>query len=183
MIDEQKARQILGDLQAPEEVIDHVEMVNKVCLGMMELIRQKNPALKIDKRLVSVGALLHDIGRTQTQGIDHAVVGARILRELNKDNDSWMEKVALICERHIGGGITKAEAVRLGLPARDYVPKTTEEKIVSYCDNLVDEDETGTPLVRDSDWVLAKYERKHGKNSEPARMVRELNKFFKKLLS
>jgi uncharacterized protein len=42
-----------------------------------------------------------------------------------------------IIERHIGAGITASEAVRLGLPEKDYLPVTTEEKIVSYADNLV----------------------------------------------
>jgi uncharacterized protein len=42
-----------------------------------------------------------------------------------------------IIERHIGAGITAPEAVRLGLPQKDYLPLTTEEKIVSYADNLI----------------------------------------------
>ncbi|MCK5142092.1 MAG: hypothetical protein KAQ70_07855, partial [Candidatus Heimdallarchaeota archaeon] len=39
--------------------------------------------------------------------------------------------------KHIGTGITKIEAVKLGLPQDDYIPKTAEEIIVSYSDNLV----------------------------------------------
>ena len=42
-----------------------------------------------------------------------------------------------IIERHIGAGITASEAVRLGLPEKDYLPVTVEEKIVSYADNIV----------------------------------------------
>jgi uncharacterized protein len=41
-----------------------------------------------------------------------------------------------IIERHIGAGITASEAERLGLPGKDYLPLTPEEKIVSYADNL-----------------------------------------------
>jgi uncharacterized protein len=51
---------------------------------------------------------------------------------------SWAfsEQLVLIIERHIGAGITAAEAVRLGIPQKDYLPLTVEEKIVSYADNL-----------------------------------------------
>lgn len=181
MLDEEKARRTLRELQAPQEVIDHCEAVNRVCMATVEKLRKKNPALKINKKLVSVAALLHDVGRTRTQGIDHAVAGAQIIREL-APNDSDMAKVAQICEKHIGGGITRNEAAKIGLPERDYVPKTIEEKIVAYCDNLVDE-ESGKIVVREPSWVAMKYEKKHGKNSEPAVMVKELNAFFEGLLS
>ncbi len=48
----------------------------------------------------------------------------------------YLEEVAKIIERHIGAGITVEEAREMGLPPRDYVPSTPEEKIVSYADNL-----------------------------------------------
>jgi uncharacterized protein len=182
MLDEEGARQILLDLNSPHELIAHVEAVRSVCQDVMDRLRDKNPALKVNRKLVFVGALLHDIGRTKTQGIDHGVAGAQMIREMNAKSDPNMEKVALICERHIGGGIGKEEAVKLGLPARDYIPKSIEEKIVCYCDNLVDEEEDGTVVIRDPAWVATKYERKHGKNSAPATAVRELNKFFDSLL-
>ena len=44
----------------------------------------------------------------------------------------------LIIERHAGGGIPRDEARRLGWSARDYVPKTLEEKIVCYADKRVE---------------------------------------------
>jgi uncharacterized protein len=87
----------------------------------------------VDRELVRQGSLFHDIGRARTHGIDHAVAGVEIARELG-----FSEQLVLIIERHIGAGITAAEAVRLGLPKKDYLPLTVEEKIVSYADNLVD---------------------------------------------
>lgn len=89
-------------------------------------------AFRIDTELVRTGALLHDIGRARTHGYDHAIVGAEMVRGLGLG-----ESLADIVERHIGAGITADEARRLGLPARDYLPETPEEKIVSYADNLV----------------------------------------------
>lgn len=85
-----------------------------------------------DLRLVEVGGLLHDLGRCRSHTISHAVEGARIARERN-----FPELLVNIIERHIGAGITSSEAKSLGLPEKDYVPTTLEEKIVSHSDNLM----------------------------------------------
>ena len=37
----------------------------------------------------------------------------------------------------MGSGITAEEASKIGLPRRDFIPLTLEEKIVSYADKLV----------------------------------------------
>jgi uncharacterized protein len=87
--------------------------------------------VSLDRELVRQGGLFHDIGRARTHGIGHAVAGVEIARGLG-----FSDQLVLIIERHIGAGITAAEAVRLGLPQKDYLPLTTEEKIVSYADNL-----------------------------------------------
>ncbi len=92
----------------------------------------KGVKVKIDIDLVYTGGLLHDIGRSRTHGIFHAVEGALIAVENGLD-----EKIVNIIEHHIGAGITKDEAVALGLPAKDYMPLTLEEKIVAHADNLV----------------------------------------------
>ncbi len=181
MLDEESARDLLKTLKVPKEVVEHAEVVHETCLNLIELLHERNPALKINKRLVAAGALLHDVGRAKTQDIRHGIAGAQILRDLNVKEGSDIEKIAKICERHIGGGISKYEAKKLGLPEKDFLPKTVEEKIVAYCDNMID-DSNGRSVVHDPVWAALDYERKHGKNSEPARRVRELNKFFEKLL-
>jgi uncharacterized protein len=38
----------------------------------------------------------------------------------------------------VGSGITEWEAKRLGFPARSYVPKSLEERIVAYADKLIE---------------------------------------------
>jgi uncharacterized protein len=60
------------------------------------------------------------------------VAGVEIARSLG-----FSSALVNIIERHIGAGITTSEAVRLGLPKKDYLPLTPEEKIVSYADNLI----------------------------------------------
>jgi len=83
-------------------------------------------------RLVEAGALLHDIGRSRTHDVDHAIVGAEIAREMGMP-----EELVNIIEAHIGAGIPADEAVELGLPEKHYFAETLEEKIVAYADKLI----------------------------------------------
>ena len=85
----------------------------------------------VEIRVVEVGALLHDMGRAITHQVDHGVIGAELARSLQLD-----EKIVKIIENHIGAGIPKNEAAELGLPRKDYIPTTIEEKIVCYADKL-----------------------------------------------
>jgi uncharacterized protein len=178
MLDETKALKTFRELHAPEGVIEHSKVVHDVCMDLVNLLRERNPGLKINKKLVSVGSLLHDIGRSKTHGIIHGVEGAKIIRDLNVSGDADLEKVAKICERHIGAGIDKKTAKELGLPDGDYIPMTLEEKIIAYCDNMVD----GTE-VRDPKWAAVRFEKELGKNSDAALRVKKLNKFFENLLT
>ena len=102
-----------------------------------------------DKDLIRKGALLHDIGRSRTHGITHAIEGVEIARGYG-----YPDNVLNIIERHIGAGITPEEAERLGLPKKSYVPQTLEEKIVAHADNLI----SGTKEV-DIDFVIEKWKR------------------------
>ena len=93
---------------------------------------------------------MHDIGRSKTHGINHAVEGVKIAKKYGYDED-----VLNIIERHIGAGITENEAADLGLPVKSYLPETLEEKIVAHADNLV----SGSEEV-DIDFVIAKWKRR-----------------------
>ena len=86
----------------------------------------------VDIRLVESGALLHDIGRSRSHGLDHAAKGAEMAREMGLP-----EKLVHVIERHVGAGIPDDEARALGLPEGHYVPETLEEKIVAYADKLI----------------------------------------------
>jgi uncharacterized protein (TIGR00295 family) len=120
--------QMLQNAGCSEEVIRHCKAVRTIAVRIA-----KKAHANIE--LVQAGALLHDIGRSKTQGIMHGVEGAKIATELGLP-----PKLVLIIERHLGAGIPKEEAYALGLPLKDYLPQTLEEKIVAHADNLIDND-------------------------------------------
>jgi len=108
------------------DIIAHCMAVSKTAFSISGRVR-----VAVDRELVRRGGLFHDIGRSRTQEIGHAVAGVEIAKSLG-----FSDALLYIIERHIGAGITALEAERLGLPRKDYLPLTMEEKIVSYADNL-----------------------------------------------
>lgn len=124
-----------------DDVIRHCETVCELA----EKIARKCGA---DLNLVVAGALLHDLGRSKTHGISHGVEGVRIARE-----EGVPDRVLMIIDRHVGAGITKQEAKGLGLPERDYIPLTLEEKIVSHADKLIEGNRRTTVKVAISRFV------------------------------
>ena len=135
--------ELLKKENTPDNVIKHCEAVYRKA---MEIAANFDNA---DKDLILKGALLHDIGRSRTHGITHAIEGVEIARKYGYSKD-----VLNIIERHIGAGITPEEASKLGLPEKSYVPETLEEKIVAHADNLI----SGTKEV-DIDFVIEKWKR------------------------
>lgn len=150
---------ILKQEETPENVIEHSKAVYKK--AMVIAANFKNA----DKDLIKKGALLHDIGRSKTHGISHAVEGAKIVKQYG-----YPEEVQNIVEKHIGAGITEEESVKLGLPKKSYIPQTIEEKIVAHADNLL----SGTKDV-DIDFDIAKWKRKIDKPEENIKRLIELD--------
>jgi uncharacterized protein (TIGR00295 family) len=118
--------ELLKKTGCSDNVVRHCKAVRDVALK----IAKRTDA---DVKLVEAGALLHDIGRSKTHGIFHAIEGVKIAQKLGLP-----QSIINIIERHIGAGISKEEAKKLGLPPKDYIPKTLEEKIVCHADNLID---------------------------------------------
>ncbi len=128
MISKEDALSLLIAEGCSQNVIKHCINVSKYA---KEVGEKASKDLKVDLTLVEIGGLLHDIGRSKTNGIHHGIIGAEILRNHGID-----EKVALICERHVGAGIDANDADYYGLPKRNYIPETIEEKIVCHSDNF-----------------------------------------------
>jgi uncharacterized protein len=92
-------------------------------------------------RFVEEAALLHDIGvcRVQAPGIGlevgfpyimHGIIGREILE------GEGLPRHALVCERHIGVGLTLKDIVRqnLPLPQRNMSPVSLPEQIICFAD-------------------------------------------------
>jgi uncharacterized protein len=118
-------------LAARSNVIKHTELVTKKALEIGNILRKKGVPVNLE--LLEVGSYLHDIGRSATHGVIHGFVGGQMLRELG-----YSESLINLVERHVGAGITAEEAVKMGLPKRDFLPNTIEEKILSYADKFVE---------------------------------------------
>ncbi|MEM2896336.1 MAG: HDIG domain-containing protein [Candidatus Bathyarchaeia archaeon] len=112
------------------QVIKHSEKVKDVAVEIAKACIKNGINLNLD--LIKAGALLHDIGRSLTHDVKHGFYGGVIAKAFN-----FPEELVRIIERHVGAGIPKSETHQLGLPRRDFVPSTIEEKIVSYADKLV----------------------------------------------
>ena len=121
---------ILREAGCGRGVVRHCVVVSSLAARIARMFVERG--FRVDVGLVEVGGLLHDVGRSRTHEIGHGVVGGEIVRELGLP-----EAVARVVERHVGAGLTAEEASGFGLPHRDFVPVTWEEKIVCYADKLV----------------------------------------------
>ena len=119
----------MRDVGCSDEVIVHCKLVSKIAKNIAKRYKANGIDLNLD--LVVIGAILHDLGRSRTNSVQHGVVGAQLAREMKLP-----EELILIIEKHVGAGIPSEEAVSLGLPNRDYIPQSLEEKIVAYADKL-----------------------------------------------
>jgi uncharacterized protein len=126
------------------------------------------PALKPDLDFIASAAMLHDIGIFETHTpqfacfgkhpyIRHGILGSDILEK------EGLPQLALVCERHIGVGISKADVRQhnLPLPKRDMIPVSIEEQIVCYADKFFSKNGSGQPTEKPINEIIASLKR-HG---------------------
>ena len=142
-----EAWQRLIAAQPPAWVLRHCLAVEALAVAMA--LRARAQGLDVDVDVVARGALLHDIGRSVTQDLHHAHVGAELLR----NPPPWPDAVVRVVETHTGAGITPDEAAVAGLPVGDYVPRSLAQRIVAHADNLYAGDKRQSLQA-----VLAKYD-------------------------
>lgn len=146
-----------------QSVINHCKTVSKFAVRLAKAFQREG--YTVDLQLVEVSGLLHDIGRAKTHNVSHGLVGGEIARSL-----VLPDSVVKAIERHVGGGVPKEEAKRLGWPARDFLPVTLEEKIVCYADKRVDGLRT-VPM----DQALKPYVSNLGANHPAVERIRKLH--------
>jgi uncharacterized protein len=120
-------------------LVEHSRMVVSKCLEITENIRYQSPDISFLKE----AAMLHDIGIFLVKAPDigcygdmeyicHGYLGRDLLEK------EGFPKHALVCERHVGVGLSISDIMDrdLPLPARDMLPVTLEEKIICYADKF-----------------------------------------------
>ncbi|MBW2505306.1 MAG: HD domain-containing protein [Deltaproteobacteria bacterium] len=127
-----------GHPKAREVLVDHCR---KVADFAKSIALRASETADIDISFVEEAALLHDIGMIKTKApkiycsgtepyICHGVLGAELLRSVGLDRH------ALVCERHIGIGLSVHDILsqHLPLPLREMRPQNIEEEIIAYAD-------------------------------------------------
>jgi len=160
------ALELLKKEGCSEDIIRHSITVSENALKVAKKIDNG-----IDENIVEIGGLLHDIGRSKINSVFHGIEGAKILEKYNID-PIFLD----ICKNHLGSGIEKDEAEKLGLPKKDYLPKTKEERLISYIDNRV----IGDRLVS-FDEALENFKSRI-KNERSVKRFLEMNEEFGKYL-
>ena len=166
-MDRDSALEILRKNNVQENVIEHCTAVSELAVEIAKKIKARKH--NIDINFIETAALLHDIGRSRTHGIRHGIEGAEIM----KDHPLH----ARVCERHLGGGIAKEEAVELGLPGRDYLPETLEEKVICYADKLID----GNRRVTIEE-TIGKFRRRLGPRHQTIQRIKRLDEEIRGLI-
>ena len=120
-------------------LVRHGEQVAAKALAVADGLEKAT----VDRTFLYEAAMLHDIGifRTDTPSlgclgnqpyIRHGILGRELLEARGLDRH------ALVCERHVGVGLS-VEDIRcqgLPLPPRDMLPLTIEEEIICYADKF-----------------------------------------------
>ncbi len=138
-------------------LIAHSHQVARLAVTVADHVGRSE---SVDIDFIEQAAMLHDIGMLYTDTpilgchgdkpyIAHGILGAELL---SKEN---LPRHALVCERHIGVGLT-VEDIKLqglSLPLRDMRPQALEEKIIAYADLFFSKTQKGkrtTDMVRTS---------------------------------
>jgi HD superfamily phosphodiesterase len=141
---EERLKSLLYDIGAEDAHIKHAFAVTRLAMRIANA--SQSNGTDVDTDAVYFGSMLHDIGRTESDGIDHGIRGNAIVQRNRKRLASefslmpdTIDRISEAIECHIVGGIPKTwiEAAKLKLPHKDYVPQCLEAKIVALSDQLM----------------------------------------------
>lgn len=153
------ARHYQGTAKAHRILLSHGEQVAQKALAAAVRVSE----LKPDLEFIRQAALLHDIGMLFTAApelgcigkhpyVCHGVLGRALLEA------EGLSRHALVCERHVGVGITRRDIrrQRLPLPLRDMRPVTIEEQIICYADKFFSKNGAGSGQEKSVAEILRK---------------------------
>ena len=154
------------DTRSYNLLVEHSKAVAKKALE----IAKKVPLLDPDLKFIEEAAMLHDIGIFLTNApelgcygdkpyICHGYLGKNIL-----EKEGFL-KHALVCERHVGVGISIAdiESQKIPIPKRDMLPISIEEQIICFADKFFSKNEEFLKTEKSVDRVK-KEQSKFGKD-------------------
>lgn len=123
--------------EALDMVVTHGSMVSRLSLEIGRVLGLPTE----ESAFLEQAAMLHDIGICRVHApeirlfgdhpyIMHGILGRDILEA------EGLPRHALVCERHIGVGLTEIDIVGQGLPLplRDMVPQNLAEEIICFAD-------------------------------------------------
>ncbi len=136
MLTREESMRLLAEYGREAGWTRHCFAVAEAAVRVGDVLAKNRP---IDCSFLWSAALLHDIGRHITHDpLLHGVEGYKLLSMLK------YEKEAYVCASHILFGLNATEASKLGLPFRDFVPCTIEEKLIPLVDYMIEYDQPTT---------------------------------------
>lgn len=144
VVREDELKAFLQRLGANDRLLEHMKVVCGLASQIADSLVDRGVDVDVDA--VYFGAMLHDIGRTVSGGIEHALEGAKLVEEHREEllrtfglRSDRLSKVIEAIRCHVVGGIPVAwiREKALALPEEDFAPKSTEAKLVALCDQLV----------------------------------------------
>ncbi|MBI3576484.1 HDIG domain-containing protein [Candidatus Gottesmanbacteria bacterium] len=126
---EEQAKALWQKYQLPERKRKHVQLVARIANYLANKVDQLGKFGTVDKKLLTAGALLHDIDKNipRLPGEQHPDTAVRILKE------EGMEEVANLVKTHSLHAILDPTIA----------PKTWEEKVLFLADKMVKDDIIG----------------------------------------
>jgi uncharacterized protein len=148
-------------------LLEHGRLVAQKALAAAARV----PHLSPDLAFVEAAAMLNDIGIFLTCSpalgcagkepyIRHGILGRRLLDAIG------LPRHGLVCERHVGAGISREDIRRhrLPLPARDMLPLSIEEQIICFADKFYSKNGDGRPSREKSVEGIMESLRPHGED-------------------
>ena len=151
--------------------IEHSLNVSEYAYQTAKKIMKNHPEIKIDLEKVKIIGLLHDIGQSRGNHMQHAFEGEKLLKKLGLNE--YAEKIV----KH---GDTHELAQHMGIN-RDLRPKSLEEKILVYADSHFNKNKFMKPEEK-FNFVLGKTEEKFPEILEETKnAIKRLSKIIKEI--